>query len=38
MLIANGQVMVDGKVELRKRCKIRQGQIISFNNYQVQVS
>ena len=38
MLIADGQVMVDGKVELRKRCKIRQGQIISFNNYQVQVN
>ncbi|RKZ95759.1 MAG: RNA-binding protein [Gammaproteobacteria bacterium] len=38
MLIADGQVKVDGQVELRKRCKIRQGQIVLFNNQQVQVS
>lgn len=37
MLIADGQVTVDGEIELRKRCKIRHGQIISFNNYQVKV-
>ncbi|MCW8931887.1 MAG: RNA-binding S4 domain-containing protein [Gammaproteobacteria bacterium] len=38
MLIADGQVKVDGVVELRKRCKIRKGQIVSYNNYQVQVN
>jgi ribosome-associated protein len=29
-LIADGQVSVDGKIELRKRCKIRKGQVIEF--------
>lgn len=38
MLIADGQVKVDGQVELRKRCKIRQGQIVLFNEQQVQVN
>lgn len=38
MLIADGQVKVDGQVELRKRCKIRQGQIVFFNEQQVQVN
>ena len=28
MLIADGQVLVDGEVELRKRCKIRHGQVV----------
>jgi len=37
MLIADGQVKVDGQVELRKRCKIRQGQIVLFNNQQLKV-
>ena len=37
MLIADGQVTVDGEIELRKRCKIRHGQTVSFNNYQVKV-
>ena len=27
---ADGQVYVDGTVELRKRCKIRPGQLVSF--------
>jgi ribosome-associated protein len=30
LLIGDGQVKVDGKIELRKRCKIRQGQIVEF--------
>ncbi len=38
MFIGDGMVMVDHKVELRKRCKIRQGQIVEFNAQQVQVS
>ena len=28
--IADGQVKVDGAVELRKRCKIREGQKVEF--------
>ena len=37
VLIADGQVKVDGKVEQRKRCKIRQGQIVEFEGQQVTV-
>ena len=37
-LISEGQVKVDDKVELRKRCKIRKGQVVEFNAQQVQVS
>ena len=37
-LISDGQVKVDDKVELRKRCKIRQGQVIEFNAQKVQVN
>ncbi len=29
MLIADGQVQVDGDTELRKRCKIRRGQVVA---------
>jgi len=36
--ISEGQVKVDDKVELRKRCKIRTGQCVDFNGQQVQVS
>lgn len=36
-MIAEGQVKVDGEVELRKRCKIRSGQIIEFNGSKVKV-
>jgi len=36
--ISEGQVKVDDKVELRKRCKIRTGQLVDFNGQQVQVS
>lgn len=37
-LIADGLVKVDGKVELRKRCKIRQGQIIELGNTKVTIT
>jgi len=37
-LISEGQVKVDDKVELRKRCKIRTGQVVDFNGQQVRVS
>ncbi len=36
-LIAEGQVKVDGAVELRKRCKIRVGQVVEFQGKQVKV-
>ncbi len=37
MVIADGQVKVSGQVELRKRCKIRSGQVIEFAGQQVAV-
>lgn len=37
-LIAAGHVKVDNKIELRKRCKIRSGQVVDFDGNQVQVS
>ena len=38
LLISDGLVTVDGDVELRKRCKIRGGQIIVLNGEQIAVS
>ena len=32
MLVASGVVRVDGKVELRKTCKIRAGQIVRIGS------
>jgi len=37
MYAGAGHVKVDGEVELRKRCKIRTGQVVEFNGDQVQV-
>ncbi len=37
MMIADGQVRVNGAVELRKRCKIRSGQVVEFENRQVTI-
>jgi len=37
MVIADGQVMVNGQIELRKRCKIRSGQVVEFAGQQVAV-
>ncbi len=36
-LIAAGMVKVDGVVELRKRCKIRPGQVVEFQDESVKV-
>ncbi len=36
-IIAEGNVKVDGHVELRKRAKITQGQVIEFNGEKVRV-
>jgi ribosome-associated protein len=37
MLIAAGEVRVDGQVELRKTAKIRAGQVVDFDGQQVRV-
>jgi len=37
LLIADGQVQVDGQVETRKRCKIRAGQLVTYDGRQVAV-
>ena len=34
-VIAEGRVKVDGNLELRKRCKIRTGQMVEFEGHQV---
>lgn len=36
-LISEGLVKVDNKQELRKRCKIRPGQVVEFNHQQIKV-
>jgi ribosome-associated protein len=36
-MIAQGFVKIDGKIELRKRCKIRAVQIIDFEDHKVLV-
>ncbi len=36
-LIAEGLVRVDRQVELRKRCKIRSGQVVHFDGREVVV-
>lgn len=37
MLVASGVVAVDGKVELRKTCKIRVGQIVTLGDVRIKV-
>ena len=37
MLVASGNVSVNGKVELRKTCKIRAGQIVSLDDIRIKV-
>jgi ribosome-associated protein len=36
-VIAEGLVKVDGAVELRKRCKIKQGQIVEYDGQKIKV-
>ena len=36
--VASGSVMVDGKVELRKRCKIRSGQTVGYKGVIIKVT
>ncbi len=37
LIIADGMVTVNGKIEIRKRCKIRSTQCIEFNGESVTV-
>ena len=37
VLVATGRVKVDGKTELRKTCKIRQGQVVSLGDVRITV-
>ncbi len=38
VLVASGEVRVDGEIELRKTCKIRAGQIVSYGNSRITVA
>ena len=38
MLIADGQVTVDGEIELRKRCKIRRGQVVECMDETIEIA
>jgi ribosome-associated protein len=37
MLVASGAVSVDGKIELRKTCKIRAGQTVALGDLRIRV-
>jgi ribosome-associated protein len=37
MIVAGGQVKVDGQTELRKTCKIRAGQVVSLAQVRIKV-
>ncbi len=36
-LVASGAVRVDGAVELRKTCKIRAGQVVRLEDFEIRV-
>ena len=38
MLIADGRVLVDGEVELRKRRKVRRGQIVECEGETIEIT
>jgi ribosome-associated protein len=38
MLVAGGEVRVDGKTELRKTCKIRAGQVVGLGDLRIRVT
>ncbi|MDP3842501.1 MAG: RNA-binding S4 domain-containing protein [Oxalobacteraceae bacterium] len=37
ILVAQGNVSVDGQIELRKTCKIRAGQVVSLGDVRIHV-
>jgi len=38
IVTAEGRVSVDNQTELRKRCKIRRGQVVAFEGHTVEVA
>jgi ribosome-associated protein len=38
MIVASGDVKVDGKTELRKTCKVRAGQVVTLGDVTIRVS
>jgi ribosome-associated protein len=36
-LVASGEVAVDGRVELRKACKVRAGQVVTLGDVRIRV-
>lgn len=38
LLVASGEVSVDGQVELRKTCKIRAGQVVRVDDVRIRVA
>jgi ribosome-associated protein len=38
MIVASGDVKVDGKTELRKTCKIRAGQVVTLAGVKIRVT
>lgn len=38
MIVASGDVKVDGKTELRKTCKIRAGQVVTLTGVTIRVT
>ena len=38
MIVASGDVKVDGKTELRKTCKIRVGQVVTLAGVRIRVT
>ncbi|HEY8024131.1 MAG TPA: RNA-binding S4 domain-containing protein [Burkholderiaceae bacterium] len=38
MLVAEGNVSVDGQIELRKTCKIRSGQVVKIGDVRISVA
>ena len=37
LLVAEGNVLVDGQIELRKTCKIRAGQVVNISGLRINV-
>lgn len=36
-MIADGEVLVDGQIELRKRCKLRRGQVVECGGEKIEI-
>lgn len=37
MMVANGEVSVDGQLELRKTCKVRAGSVVTLGDVKISV-